>query len=167
MPMAPKPTKPAFDAQKFLDEYQDNLSPSLKRTSSESEAVPEVETPPPKENPRESPKQGPLQTKSSKRLMDKESLDTPKSKQFSGFVDDITSFMDEFLVDRVDARFSRTGRQATIDEAYHQKIQKLKILLGNRMTINGYLHNVLKKHFEEYGHIIDRLIENPNDYKNH
>ena len=143
-----------FDPQRFLDEYEDNISTSIRKSNKAKENPTQEETPPPEKQPEEATE--PIkETQPTLRKPRKKKVETKGS-----ITDDprIATYCETFLTDRVGPRFSQKGRLVAIDKEFHEKINLIKALYGD-ISIVGYVHNVLTQHFEEMEDIIDALLK--------
>lgn len=138
----PKDEKSKFDPQKFLDEYEDNLSPSVGRKKEQQSTTPKVY----------SPKETMEDTTSS---IEEKKSDSPRRNKkrnkpavISPLNDKEADYVETFLVDYVDAGFGRSGKQVPIDVEYHSLVTILRALHGNNVTIGGIINNMLKEHFD-------------------
>lgn len=146
-----------FDPQKFLDEYEDNISESIKRTNAAARKK-EVQELPPEETNSEPPSQ--IQEKPEPEK--KEAKRRKKYRRLESDDAEISAYIENFLVERIEPGFAKNGCQVFIDPEFHNKIMLIKTLLCRNLTFGGYIHNVLKKHFEDLDETINKMfIENP------
>lgn len=139
----PKDEKSKFDPQKFLDEYEDNLSPSIGGKREPQSATPQVDTP---EETSADTSASAVEERTSggkrgRRRRNKPTVISPLN-------DKEADYIDTFLVDNVDIGFGRSGKQVPIDVEYHSLITILRALHGNNVTIGGIINNMLKEHFD-------------------
>ena len=139
----PKDEKSKFDPQKFLDEYEDNLSPSIGGKKEPQRATPKVNTP--------------EETSADSVTSSFDEITTVgwrgcrrknKPTVISPLNDKEADYIETFLVDNVDIGFGRSGKQVPIDVEYHSLITILRALHGNNVTIGGIINNMLKEHFD-------------------
>ena len=139
----PKDEKSKFDPQKFLDEYEDNLSPSIGSKKEQQNATSKVSTP------EEMSTDTSVSTTEEKTSVGKRgSRRRNKPAVISPLNDKEADYIDTFLVDNVDVGFGRSGKQVPIDVEYHSLITILRALHGNNVTIGGIINNMLKEHFD-------------------
>lgn len=139
----PKDEKSKFDPQKFLDEYEDNLSPSIGGKKEPQRATPKVNTP---EETSADTGTSAVEERTTggrrgSRLKNKPTVISPLN-------DKEADYIETFLVDNVDIGFGRSGKQVPIDVEYHSLITILRALHGNNVTIGGIINNMLKEHFD-------------------
>lgn len=139
----PKDEKSKFDPQKFLDDYEDNLSPSIGSKKEQQSATSKVSTP------EEISTDTSVSTTEEKTSVGKRgSRRRNKPAVISPLNDKEADYIDTFLVDNVDVGFGRSGKQVPIDVEYHSLITILRALHGNNVTIGGIINNMLKEHFD-------------------
>lgn len=138
----PKDEKNKFDPQKFLDDYEDNLSPSIgskkAQQSATSKITAEETTTDTSKSTTEDNTSG---VKRGNRKRNKPTVISPLN-------DKEVDYVETFLVDNVDIGFGRSGKQVPIDVEYHSLITILRALHGNNVTIGGIINNMLKEHFD-------------------
>lgn len=139
----PKDEKSKFDPQKFLDEYEDNLSPGIGGKREPQSATPKVNA----------PEETPADTRTSvveERTSGGRRGNRRRNKPtvISPLNDKEADYIETFLVDNVDVGFGRSGKQVPIDVEYHSLITILRALHGNNVTIGGIINNMLKEHFD-------------------
>lgn len=139
----PKDEKSKFDPQKFLDEYEDNLSPSIGGKKEPQRATPKVNTP--EETSADTGTSAVEERNSGGR---RGSRRRNKPTVISPLNDKEADYIETFLVDNVDIGFGRSGKQVPIDVEYHSLITILRALHGNNVTIGGIINNMLKEHFD-------------------
>lgn len=139
----PKDEKSKFDPQKFLDEYEDNLSPSIGGKKEPQSATSKVNTP--EETPADTSISAVEERTSGGR---RGSRRRNKPTVISPLNDKEADYVETFLVDNVDIGFGRSGKQVPIDVEYHSLITILRALHGNNVTIGGIINNMLKEHFD-------------------
>lgn len=124
--------EPGFDADKFLERYEENASHTT--------APPE--TPAPSETP------SPLK----RTIPDKTPADsTPLSNRE-------LEYMENFILRNKYRRISRKGKQVSVSEEFKLKMQKLMLFFSEGGSITEYVNNVLEQHFKEYDDIIKRMF---------
>ncbi len=138
-----KDEKSKFDPQKFLDEYEDNLSPGIGGKREPQSATPKVNVP--EETPADTRTSVVEERTSGGR---RGSRRRNKPTVISPLTDKEADYIDTFLVDNVDIGFGRSGKQVPIDVEYHSLITILRALHGNNVTIGGIINNMLKEHFD-------------------
>lgn len=58
---------------------------------------------------------------------------------------------------------ARDGKMLYVHSDFHKTIRMICQVIGNHeITLSGYVHNVLSRHFEAYGDEIVRLYEKKN-----
>lgn len=139
----PKDEKSKFDPQKFLDEYADNLSPSIGGKKEPQRATPKVNTP--EETSADTGTSAVEERTTGGR---RGSRRKNKPTVISPLNDKEADYIETFLVDNVDIGFGRSGKQVPIDVEYHSLITILRALHGNNVTIGGIINNMLKEHFD-------------------
>ena len=139
----PKDEKPKFDPQKFLDDYEDNLSPSIGSKKEQQDSTSKVSTPDETSADTSVPA---VEEKTS--VGKRGSRRRNKPAVISPLNDKEADYIDTFLVDNVYVGFGRSGKQVPIDVEYHSLITILRALHGNNVTIGGIINNILKEHFD-------------------
>lgn len=139
----PKDEKPKFDPQKFLDDYEDNLSPSIGSRKEQQGETSKVSTPE-ETSADTSVSAAEERTSGGKRVSRRRN----KPAVISPLNDKEADYIETFLVDNVDVGFGRSGKQVPIDVEYHSLITILRALHGNNVTIGGIINNMLKEHFD-------------------
>lgn len=153
MPMPNEKKK--FDPGAFLDNYEDNVSASIRKPKSKQNPVDETLSSPVEAetlSQQEAPSTSSLPKNSKQRGAIVKNLGEPE------FTDAESEFMMDYLIERVPMRFSKTGKQVAVSHEYHKKIMKILAILGDNLTFGGYVDNVLRKHFEECDPIIRSII---------
>lgn len=139
----PKDEKSKFDPQKFLDDYEDNLSSSIGSKKEQQSATSKVSTP------EKMSTDTSVSTTEEKTSVGKRgSRRRNKPAVISPLNDKEADYIETFLVDNVDVGFGRAGKQVPIDVEYHSLITILRALHGNNVTIGGIINNMLKEHFD-------------------
>lgn len=128
MTMAKK-REQGFDADRFLDNYEENAS----RASSPS-ATPTAESP-----------HGTTDAMLPKR----------EDASLSGRE---LEYMESFILQNKYRRISRKGKQVSVCDEFKLKIQKLMLFFSEGGSITEYVNNVLEQHFKEYDDIIKRMF---------
>lgn len=139
----PKDEKSKFDPQKFLDDYEDNLSPSIGSRKEQQDKTSKVSTP--EESSADTNVYAAEERTSGGR---RGSRRRNKPTVISPLNDKEADYVETFLVDNVDIGFGRSGKQVPIDVEYHSLITILRALHGNNVTIGGIINNMLKEHFD-------------------
>ncbi len=139
----PKDEKSKFDPQKFLDDYEDNLSPSIGSKKEQQSATSKINAPDEK-----SADTGISATEERTSGGKRGSRRRNKPTVISPLNDKEADYVETFLVDNVDVGFGRSGKQVPIDVEYHSLITILRALHGNNVTIGGIINNMLKEHFD-------------------
>lgn len=139
----PKDEKSKFDPQKFLDDYEDNLSPSIGSRKEQQDKTSKVSTPE-ETSADTNVSAAEERTSGSKRGSRRRN----KPAVISPLNDKESDYIETFLVDNVDVGFGRSGKQVPIDVEYHSLITILRALHGNNVTIGGIINNMLKEHFD-------------------
>lgn len=124
--------EPGFDADKFLERYEENAS----HTTSASE------TPVPSEASVSSEKAAPDKTVADGIPLSNRELE----------------YMESFILKNKYRRISRKGRQVYISEEFKLKMQKMMLFFSDGGSITEYVNNVLEQHFKEYDDIIKRML---------
>lgn len=146
-----------FDPQKFLDEYEDNISESIRKTNAAARKKDVQEPPPEKTESEPSP-----QIQELPQTEKKESKRRRKYRRLESDDAEIAAYIENFLVERIEPGFAKNGCPVYIDPDFHNQIMLIKTLLCRNVTFGGYIHNVLKKHFEDMGETINKMFsENP------
>lgn len=138
----PKDEKNKFDPQKFLDDYEDNLSPSIGSKKAQQSATPKITTE------ETSPDTSKSTTEDNTPGVKRGNRKRNKPTVISPLNDKEADYVETFLVDNVDVGFGRSGKQVPIDVEYHSLITILRALHGNNVTIGGIINNMLKEHFD-------------------
>ena len=124
--------EPGFDADKFLERYEENASHTT--AAPETPALPETPIPPERTAP------------------DKTVADaTPLSNRE-------LEYMESFILKNKYRRISRKGKQVYISEEFKLKMQKMMLFFSDGGSITEYVNNVLEQHFKEYDDIIKRMF---------
>lgn len=139
----PKDEKSKFDPQKFLYDYEDNLSPSIGSKKEQQSAASKINAPDEK-----SADTGISATEERTSGGKRGSRRRNKPTVISPLNDKEADYVETFLVDNVDVGFGRSGKQVPIDVEYHSLITILRALHGNNVTIGGIINNMLKEHFD-------------------
>lgn len=139
----PKDEKSKFDPQKFLDDYEDNLSPSVGSKKEQQSATSKV-------NPPDETTTDANMSASEEKTVGAKRGNRRRNKPavISTLNDKEADYVENFLVDSVDVGFGRSGKQVPIDVEYHSLITILRALHGNNVTIGGIINNMLKEHFD-------------------
>lgn len=124
--------EPGFDADKFLERYEENASHTT--------AAPG--TPTPSDTP-----VAPERTIPNKTTADS----TPLSNRE-------LEYMENFILRNKYRRISRKGKQVSVSEEFKLKMQKLMLFFSEGGSITEYVNNVLEQHFKEYDDIIKRMF---------
>lgn len=124
--------EPGFDADKFLERYEENAS----------HTAPAPETPAPSETPISPEKAAPDKTVAANTLLSNRELE----------------YMENFILKSKYRRISRKGKQVSVSEEFKLKMQKLMLFFSEGGSITEYVNNVLEQHFKEYDDIIKRMF---------
>lgn len=54
---------------------------------------------------------------------------------------------------------ARDGSTVYISKEFHQKLNLIVFMIGEKMSLTDYMHNLLKDHFEVYGAEITALYD--------
>lgn len=121
-----------FDADKFLERYEENAS----HTTATPETPASPETP----------------ISSERTVPDKTVVaNTPLSNRE-------LEYMENFILKNKYRRISRKGKQVYISEEFKLKMQKMMLFFSDGGSITEYVNNVLEQHFKEYDDIIKRMF---------
>lgn len=140
-----------FDAANFLENYREDIATPVRRSKTSDESPMAEESPPPQD-------EKPVEEKLSKHFSgihteSKCLTDMPRIEETDEY-----NFIQEYLVEHVPTGFSKSGCQIAVTKKHRDMIATIIALLGDRLTFGGYVDNVLRKHFEEHGDVIQRLI---------
>ncbi|MEZ3591362.1 MAG: DUF3408 domain-containing protein [Muribaculaceae bacterium] len=143
-----------FDAANFLENYREDIATPIRQPKSSGDSQSGGESPPPKTEIPTEDKPHLSETEvlaDNNGLADMTRIDEPESDEYD--------FIQEYLVEHVPIGFSKSGCQIAVTKKHRDMIATIIALLGDRLTFGGYVDNVLRKHFEEYGDVIQRLIK--------
>lgn len=136
----PKDLNTDFDAQAFLDSFEEEGKPKRRKAKTGSEKSPPAELPP------ETPE------------MDYRDViaKTPISNTRSDKEED---YLHSFVLDCPINTFYKKGRQVVVVNEQRRKILKILALFGeDEGNIARYVYNVLEHHFKEFDPIIQGLF---------
>lgn len=140
-----------FDAANFLENYREDIATPVRRSKASDESpLAEESSPPQNENPDDEQLS---QTFSEIHTENNGLTDMPRIEETDEY-----NFIQEYLVEHVPTGFSKSGCQIAVTKKHRDMIATIIALLGDRLTFGGYVDNVLRKHFEEHGDVIQRLI---------
>lgn len=140
-----------FDAANFLENYREDIATPVRKPES-SDGSPIAEESPPLETDHQAEESwGASEQEVNDNVIPSEIPQEANSDDYD--------FIQEYLVDRVPIGFSKSGCQIAVTKKHRDRIATIIAILGDRLTFGGYVDNVLRRHFEEYGDVIQRLIK--------
>lgn len=93
-----------------------------------------------------------------KRKTDKKKISGTGITQDANEMDKVKSYIFTYLKSADFA--ARTCKTAYIRDEHHERIQRIVHIIGrNRVTLSGYIDNVLAEHFENHKDEITKLYE--------
>lgn len=117
----------AFDADKFLDSYEENIR-TMAPESEKQEAGHTSKPKPP-----------------------------ARKALIASMPEREAAYLEQYVMQTQYNRVRKDGKQVFISNEFKTKIQRLLVFFSEGGSITGYVNNVLEQHFKDYEDVVSRL----------